>query len=156
MIYLLLTLFTLNAHAQDCYLSIDENGTQFVDCRIGAVPPNYKRICPMVDSVKDGSVYKVEVHKDELTTLEKALEFVGIQSEKVKDWTGEALAEGEFIVCSIDAEKVALKEAARAAKEAEEKTKRDKVKSDWGAVCGNPKVGFETVVCEDAKARGLW
>lgn len=128
--------FTSNIFAQECYLSIDENGTQFIDCRIGAVPPNYKRICPAVGGEKDASVYKVEIADKDGVVL--------------KPWTKDVVLEaGEQVVCAIDSGKVTAKAVSIKAKEDTEKAKKDKDKSDWEAACANPKVGIETLICKE-------
>lgn len=132
--------FNADAKQKQCFLSYDASQTLFVDCRIGAKPPEYTRVCRMVDGERDGSLYNAEIvtrdaDGDILTS---------------RQWNfSEVLAPGESILCSISQTRKQAKEDARLAKEAEEKAKKDKRKSDWDALCASPKAGLEALLCEE-------
>lgn len=128
------------AHAKDCHLSYDQSQTLFVDCRIGAKPPEYKRVCRMVDGERDGSLYNAEIVSRD----------VNGDIVSSRQWAfSEVLAPGEEILCSISQTRKQAKEDARLAREAAEKAKRDKRKSDWDALCASPKAGLEALLCEE-------
>lgn len=137
--YLLLFVISfayIETQARECYLSQDQSGTQFVDCRIGAVPPNYKRICPAVNGEKDASLYKVEIADKDGAVL--------------RSWDkDEVLEAAEQVVCTVDPIKVTLKQAQIKAKEDAEKAKKDKETSDWGKACADTKDLVAALICKE-------
>lgn len=146
---LVVLIFASIAQAKDCWLSYDENETYFVDCRIGPVPPNYKRICRMVDENRVASDYKIEIQKRELGLIDKAKELIGLDADLKREWSKDArLDPDEEIICTIDEvkkqERLNAIEAARQAEEAK-KAKKD---SDWATACSSVKAGsVEALVC---------
>lgn len=139
----------IEAMAKDCWLSYDQNEMMFVDCRVGPLPKEYKRVCRMIEGSKHPTDYKVQILKGEkLGLLDKAKEFVGMQIDSVRDWSpGTTLEPGESILCRIDESakqaRLDLEEIKQKAKEKQIKDKQDA----WKAACDAEEI--HPLICKD-------
>lgn len=139
----------IEARAKDCHLSYDQNQTLFVDCRIGPKPPEYTRVCRMVDGERDGSLYDVKIIKGQnLGLIDRARDFLGLEVESMRDWApGETLERDETILCRVDQNKKQAKIDLREAKEAARKTKEKNDRAAWKAACENNEI--HPLICKD-------
>ena len=140
--YLMMFLFTFTAQAKDCFLSYDQSQTLFVDCRVGPLPPEYTRVCPIVDGERDGSLYNAEI-------VTRDVDGNILTS---RQWTfSDVLGPGEDILCSISASRKQAKADAQAAREAAQAQERQD-KEDARAVlvqqCQAVADPFRNAVCE--------
>lgn len=137
---------------KQCFLSYDQSQTLFVDCRIGPKPPEYTRVCRMVDGERDGSLYDVKIIKGQnLGLIDRARDFLGLEVESMRDWApGETLNPDERILCRVDQNKKQAKIDLREAKEAARKTKEKNDRDAWTVACAKKEI--HSLIC---KERGL-